>query len=321
MANNNIKLISHQDIKALNITPLQCVKWVEESFRIKYDSTLPPKVTIHPQNDDFFNAMPCLLPSSYERYSIKVVHRIEGATPALGSDIMLYNSKNGQLMAIIDGDWITTMRTGAVTALAARLFKSSNVNTYSIVGLGNTARASALCLAADNADTPIKFRLKRYKDQAEIFIDRMQNLKNVSWEIIDDMETFIGDADVIISCVTSAGDMLFSEDEKNYKKGVLVLPVHSRGFQNCDTTFDKVFADDRSHVAGFRYFNQFKHFDELSHVLLGDTIGRENDEERILAYNVGLGLHDALYASKIYDMKAESTASFEQIKENRKFWV
>ena len=320
MKDNTIKLIPHQEIRKLGITPQQCIDWVEESFSIKYDATLPPKISIHPQGDDFFNAMPCLLPSEYGRYCIKVVHRIEHAVPSLGSDIMLYDSHRGNLLAIIDGDWITTMRTGAVTALAARLFKRSGVNTYSIVGLGNTARASALCLVADNKNTPITFRLMRYKDQAEIFAERLKDYKYVTCEIIDNMEDFIAGADVIISCVTSASQ-LFSEDDKAYKKGVLVLPVHSRGFQNCDLTFDKVFADDRGHVEGFRYFSQFKSFDELSNVLLGKIPGRENDEERILNYNVGLGLHDALYATKIYDMFVSSSMAYHQIKEDRKFWI
>ena len=321
MKDRQIKVISHQDIKNLGITPQQCLEWVEESFSIKYDSVLPPKISIHPQGDDFFNAMPCLLPSKYARYCIKVVHRIENAVPSLGSDIMLYDSLHGSLLAIVDGDWITTMRTGAVTALATRLLKRSNVSTYSIVGLGNTARATALCLAAENKGTPITLRLMRYKDQAELFAERLKDYKHVTCKIIDSMEEFIAGADVIISCVTSAGNKLFSEHDEAYKKGVLVLPVHSRGFQNCDLTFDKVFADDKGHVEGFRYFSQFKQFDEISNVILGKSPGRENDEERILDYNVGLGLHDALFASKIYAMFTASSVTYHQIKEDKKFWV
>ena len=321
MNDRQIKVISHLEIKDLGITPQQCLKWVEESFSIKYDASLPPKISLHPQGDDFFNAMPCLLPSKYERYCIKVVHRIENGVPSLGSDIMLYDSLHGNLLAIVDGDWITTMRTGAVTALAARLFERSNVKTYSIVGLGNTAGATALCLIADHEGTPITLRLMRYKDQAERFAERLKDYKNVTCEIIDRMEDFIAEADVIISCVTSAGNNLFSENDDAYRKGVLVLPVHSRGFQNCDLTFDKVYADDRGHVEGFRNFSQFKHFDELSNVLLGKSVGRENDEERILDYNVGLGLHDAVFASKIYDMFTSSSVTYHQIKEDKKFWV
>ena len=66
-------------------------------------------------------------------------------------------------------------------------------------------------------------------------------------------------------------------------------------------SFDHIFADDKGHVEGFKYFSQFKEFNELSEVLLGKVIGRDNDEQRIMAYNIGLGLHDVLFASKIYE--------------------
>ena len=137
---NIVKIIRHEDIVKAGITPNQCLKWIEESFKIKYESSLPPKTSLHPQGDDFFNTMPCLLPERFGRFSMKEVHRIEGQEPSLGSDILLYDSKQGNLLAIIDGDWITTMRTGAVAALTARLLKPSYANDYSFIGLGNTAQ-------------------------------------------------------------------------------------------------------------------------------------------------------------------------------------
>ena len=85
------------------------------------------------------------------------------------------------------------------------------------------------------------------------------------------------------------------------------MPVHTRGFQNCDTIFDKVFGDDTDHVRDFRYFSQFRKFGEISDVLSGELPGRENDQERILSYNIGLGLHDVYFASKIEQLLNEKT--------------
>ena len=55
-------------------------------------------------------------------------------------------------------------------------------------------------------------------------------------------------------------------------------------------------------MQAFKYFSKFQNFDEISRVLLGESIGRENSKERILSYNIGLGLHDVYYAKKIYDL-------------------
>ena len=35
-------------------------------------------------------------------FGIKEVHRIEGAVPSLGSDMMLYNANTGELIALVD---------------------------------------------------------------------------------------------------------------------------------------------------------------------------------------------------------------------------
>jgi len=319
---NKVRIIRHNDVINAGITPKQCIDWIIESFMMKYESTLPPKTSIHPQGDDFFNTMPCLLPDRYGRFSIKEVHRIAGQEPTLGSDILLYDSKKGNLLAIIDGDWITNMRTGAVAALSARMFKVPDAVDYSFIGLGNTARATALCILEDNKDKQILFRLLRYKDQAESFIERFKDYKNLTIEVIDDIETLISSSSVIISCISSASGLLCSNDEL-FKPGTLLIPVHTRGFQNCDLFFDKVFGDDTGHIQGFKYFSRFKKYDELSQVLIGKNPGRESNDERIICYNIGLGLHDAVYSSHIYDMLSddEHIPFILQDKETRKFWI
>ena len=106
-----MKLITQPQIKSLNIAPAQCVEWVKESFSLKSQAQLPAKISLHPQGNDFFNTMPCLLPAPHNYFGVKLVHRIKGATPALGGDILLYDSKGGNLLAMMDADWITTMRT------------------------------------------------------------------------------------------------------------------------------------------------------------------------------------------------------------------
>lgn len=318
-----IKIIQQEQITSLNISPAECVKWVEEGFRMKDQAQMPPKPSVHPQGEDFMTTMPCLLPEQEgkKRFGIKVVNRIEGQNPALSSMICLYDAKTGHLLAIMDGDWITAMRTGAVATLAARLFQKEGTNTYSMIGLGNIARATALCLIADNKNRNIKIRLMRYKDQAERFVDRFKDAGNVTFEIIDTKEEFLSKADVVISCVTVATDLLFP-DEALFRKGITVIPVHVRGFQNCDLFFDKVFGDDTGQIRNWKYFSKFRQYDELHHVLLGRNPGREDQDERILSYNYGLALHDIVYASRIYDMISEKECdTFNYCRQDMKIWI
>jgi ornithine cyclodeaminase len=317
-----VSIIQQQQIDALNISSKECIEWVKQGFLMKDDAQMPAKLSVHPQGEDFMTSMPCLLPKYNGRkyFGLKLVSRIEGQTPTLKSDITLYDAETGQLLAIMDGDWITAMRTGAVAALAARTFQRKDVDTYSMIGLGNIARAVALCLIADNEDRHITIRLMRYKDQAEQFIERFKGHNNVTFEIIDNPTAFLSEADVVISCVTVATELLFP-DNSLYKKGVTVIPVHVRGFQNCDLFFDKVFGDDTGQIQTWKYFNQFHEYDEIHHVLQGKNPGRTNDDERILSYNYGLALHDIVFASKIYEKAINTSQGFEYQKQDKKTWV
>lgn len=322
METSKVSVIQQEQIDQLNISPKECIEWVKQGFLMKDEAQMPAKLSVHPQGEDFMTSMPCLLPkhNGKKYFGLKLVSRIEGQTPTLKSDITLYDAETGRLLAVMDGDWITAMRTGAVAALAARTFQRSGVDTYSMIGLGNIARAVALCLIADNSHRHINIRLMRYKDQAEQFIERFKAYDNVTFDIIDDPKAFLSEADVLISCVTVATELLFPDDTL-FKKGVTVIPVHVRGFQNCDLFFDKVFGDDTGQIQKFKYFSQFREYDEIHQVLLGKNPGRTNDDERILSYNYGIALHDIVFASKIYEKASSSSSGFELKKQDKKIWV
>lgn len=323
-----MKIISEKLIRSLGITPKECVAWVYESFAMKQEAQLPAKISVHPTDTDFFTSMPCLLPflmvggeRNVRYFGIKEVHRIEGAVPSLGSDMMLYNATNGELLALVDCDWITTMRTGAVAAISARVLRKNDANVYGLVGLGNTARATMLCILESEPERHFDVKLLRYKNQAELFIDRFKGYNNVSFEILDDINELAHKSEVFISCITSANGLLV-EDINTFQPGVTVIPVHMRGLQNCDTTFDRVFGDDTDHVKGFKYFSQFHDYNEIGEVLAARDPGRRSDEQRIIDYNYGLALHDVVFASKIYELvKDMAIPSIDIIKETEKFWI
>ena len=324
-----MKIITQQEIKALNISPEVCVKWIRESFAMKKMAQLPAKISVHPADTDFFTSMPCLLPNpttssvNFQRqyFGIKEVHRIHGAVPSLGSDMMLYDATTGELLALLDTDWITTMRTGAVAAVSAKALRKTDASTYGFVGLGNTARATMLCVLGAETEKQFKVKLLKYKDQAELFIARFADYPNVTFEVMDDINEMAQSVDVLVSCITSATGQLVSD--RALLPGITVIPVHMRGFQNCDTTFDRVLGDDTDHVRGFKYFNQFKAYNEIGEVLSGADPGRTSDQQRIIDYNYGLALHDVVYAAKIYELMEHDpkVECVTMVKETEKFWV
>lgn len=312
-----MKVIDFQTISGLNIKPEVCVGWIEESFALQYSANLPAKVCLHLPDNVFFTTMPCHIPAIH-RFGTKVVYRFPEHIPSLKSEILLYDDQEGKLLALLDGTWITAMRTGAVACLCINLLRNSWTPKYAFIGLGNTARATLLCLLNSNKKEHFHVYLQAYKNQEISFIKRFESFPNVTFSVVHSPRELITDADVVVSSVTAA-DNLIAEDDW-FKKGALVVPIHTRGFQNCDLFFDRVFADARNHVSQFKYFDRFKYFDEISNVLSGIHPGRTNDQERILAYNIGIGLHDIYFASKIFEL-AISSNHIELFNVTEKFWI
>ncbi|MEG0618613.1 MAG: ornithine cyclodeaminase [Bacilli bacterium] len=293
-------VISHEEIESLKITPEEYLKWIEVSISEKKTAVLPPKISLKPEEGQFYNFMPSILPKQ-KVSGIKVVNRYPNRVPTLDSQILLYNLETGKNVAILDGNLITTMRTGAVAAHSILKLEKEATCVYSFIGLGNQARSTAYVLSSVLKNKAITFKLLRYKDQHVKFADFLKKYYSdeVTIIFVDTYEEAIRGSDVVISSVTYF-DQDIVDDLSWFNEGVLLVPIHTRGFLNCDRYFDKIFADDKGHVEGFKYFSEFKHFSEVSDILEDNEKGRANNSEKIIAYNIGLGIHDLFFANKIF---------------------
>ena len=321
-----MKIITFKDITDLNISPSVCYDWAEYMIRNKDKTILPPKISMKPSDGVFCNVMPSIVEGSANIGwgGVKVVTRYPHRVPSLESRILFMNADTGEFVALMDGTWITTMRTGAVAAHTIMLLGKKDFKTIGIMGLGNVSRATLLVLLAKMPDRKFDIKLLRYKDQAEDFIERFRGYGNITFTIVDTTEEMVKGSDVVISGATYLPEDVC--EDSFFDEGVLVVPIHTLGFTNCDLFFDKVFADDTGHVCHFKNFNRFPKFAEVSEVVNGKKPGRENDRERILAYNIGISIQDIEFAGNIYKMLEKNgtlaTLPDADMKEpGEKFWV
>ncbi len=313
-----MKIITHQDILNLNITPSEAYDWSEFVIKNKNTAILPPKISIKPDTMEgvFCNVMPCYFG---DFGGVKMVTRYPDRAPSLDSQLMLLDTKTGVTRALIDANFITALRTGAVCVHSLLQFAVKDFSVIGMMGLGNVARATAIILFDKVKDRKLTVKLLKFNDEHELFADRFKDCENVEFVFCDTAEEVVDGSDVVISAVTYAGQNLC--EDKYFKPGVVVIPVHTLGFTNCDLFFDKVFADDYGHVKHFKYFDKFKSFAEVSDVVNGVKPGRENDEERILVYNIGIALHDIYYAGQIYGKMENSATEVEFLPPTERFWL
>jgi alanine dehydrogenase len=315
-----MKIIDFETIRALDINPREFYYWAEEAWHQKRNALMPPKSKMHQDDAGRYICMPCVLPS-IDTAGVKFICRNMNdynGIPKRNSNIMMQRCSKPGLEAVVDGNYITNMRTGAVAVENVKLFAKSNFKTLGLMGLGIAARAFFLIFCEMYKEQEISVKLYRYKDQAESFIKRFSYASNIHFTIVDSYDD-VCSCDVVISCISNATSILCKDDV--FKEGSTVIPVHTRGFQNCDLFFDKVFVDDIGHVKDFKYFDRFKSCSEVSDVVLGAVPGRINDKERIIAYCGGIALHDIYFARKIIDLVGDKCPDVLMQLPDTRFWI
>lgn len=303
-------------IEDLQLDPTVWYDWAEHVLQNKHDYIMPAKLSLH-YNSSYFNTMPSILPKD-GIMGCKVVNRYIDRVPALESQLLLYNYNTGKNLALMDGSYITAMRTGASAVHAIETFANPDFYEVGFMGLGNIGNATLEVFFAHYKNKKIKMKLLRYKNHSDIAIERYKKYDNVEFVVVESIRDIIINSDVVISCITYTDDIL--SDPSWYKPGCLLLPIHLRGFQNCDIVFDKIYGDEYEQIKGFRYFSEYKFFAETSEVLRGEKEGRTNHDERIIIYYMGMSIHDIYAASQIFNYFKEEK-DIQELGPRTKTWL
>jgi ornithine cyclodeaminase/alanine dehydrogenase len=274
----------------------------------------PPKPGIHPQPDAFIHGMPGYLPRQ-KAAGLKWVSSFSsnaglGIPPVMGLFI-LNDVQTGQPLAVMDCRWITAMRTGAVSAVAARYLATKNSAIVGIIGAGIQGRYNLLALAAA-IPTLQSVRIFDINPRTcDGFVAAFAGELQLQFEICQSPQKVIEGADIIVTATGRLDQPIFKE--KWISPGALVLPVHHRGWENRTLhKVDKFITDDwqqlklaHESVGGFDGPLPQRHA-ELGKIIIGQKPGRENEQERIIDFNYGLAIEDVAMANEIY-LRAKAT--------------
>lgn len=298
----NIIQIEENVIKNLSVRPKEYYDMANYVIQNPHEFILPTKTRIPLENTDYFNVMPCMIPSC-QLGGVKIVTRSDERRRRkesnIDSDIFLYDLETLSIQAIVDGSYITTIRTAAVAVHSILNFASSK-NTIAMVGLGKIGTAIGDILFDIEEQYPFTIKLYKYKDHAEKFINRFKDCKNVTFKICDTYEELMQDSDVIVSSVTYMSNDFCPAS--SYKEGCTVIPVHLRGFMECDKEFDHIITSDLESIKKFGHYEEFKKLSHIDQIVNFSSKVRNNLKDRVLVYNLGLASFDIYFAAKIYKL-------------------
>jgi ornithine cyclodeaminase/alanine dehydrogenase-like protein (mu-crystallin family) len=301
--------LSQEDVISTGMTMPETIAVVEGALREHGLGRVenPPKPGIHP-GDSFIHAMPGFLPRK-KVAGLKWVSSFTGNTrldlpPVMGL-LILNDVQTGQPLAVMDCRWITAMRTGAVSAVAARYLAAKKSRVVGIIGAGIQGRYNLLALAAELPSLEIVRIFDLNRRTAEGFEAGLAGELQLRFEIGNAPQEVIEGADIIVTATGRLDQPIFKE--KWISPGTLVLPVHHRGWENRTLhKLDKFITDDwrqlnlaHEKVGGFDGPLPVR-YTELGQIITGQKPGRENERQRIIDFNYGLAIEDVAVAGEIY---------------------
>lgn len=117
--------LSQADVASVGLTMAEIINALEEMFHEKGEGRveMPPKPGIHTRPDAFIHAMPAYIPA-LESAGMKWVsgypENQKRGLPYITGLLILNDAETGIPLSVMDCVWITAMRTGAATAVAAK---------------------------------------------------------------------------------------------------------------------------------------------------------------------------------------------------------
>lgn len=318
-------ILSKEDIKKV-FSMKDAVDSVKQAFSIYSEgkSVVPLRVNIEVAKHNGQSLfMPGYVPD-LDSVGIKIVSvfpkNVEKGIPSVPAQMILLDGTTGEVCCIMDGTYLTQLRTGAASGAATDVLASPDAKVAAIFGAGGQAMCQLEALLAVRKLKLVKvFSLS---DRAKKFVeDAKIELKEYGVEIIavESADEALKDAD-IITAVTTSKKPVFPGNL--VKKGAHVNGVgsYTREMQELDEYIvaktDKVFVDSKDAVIaeagdfiqpmekGLIDHNRIN--GELGEVILGKVKGRENDSEITLFKTVGIAVQDVVTANKIYKKALEN---------------
>ena len=314
-----VLILSRQDVESL-LTMRDTLDIVEEGFRqLSRDNVImPQRPVVHVKKEQgIFLIMPAYVSGEMNIFSNKIVavypnNPEKYRLPTILASITLYDVKTGELLSIMDGSFITAMRTGAASGVATKYLARRDSETVGILGTGAQARTQ---IEAMHETLKIK-RVKAYglnRDQTQHFCQEIGEKLSIKIDSCSSEETVRG-SDVVILATSSKTPVLDGNwlDEGTHINAIGSHTPTTRELDDITVQRSRIIVDLKEAAlseAGDFLIPISKGllppdpvYAELGELVIGRKRGRIDNQEITLFKSVGLAVQDAATAFKVYSI-------------------
>lgn len=269
--------------------------------------------------------MPCYLEGN-DALAIKIVSvyekNLKKGLPTIFATVLVNDPETGKPLAIMEGGYLTAMRTGATSGVATKYLARKDSKVVGIIGAGVQARTQlwAVCEVrhiekALVYDVDVK--------RAKVFAEEMSKKLGIDIEVAKSSEEVAKNSDVLVLATTAKEPVINGEwikegthitsigwvgpkgrelDSKTVKKSKLIVDSKEAVLSESGDIIIPIREGiiDKNHI-----------YAELGEIVSGIKKGRVSDEEITLFKSVGLAIEDAITAKLAYEKALEKGIGIE----------
>jgi ornithine cyclodeaminase/alanine dehydrogenase len=264
------------------------------------ETDAPPKRGIDPDEDTHIRAMTAFIPSLNAagcKWISGFPRNVAKGLPTINGLMILNELETGLPVAVMDCTWITAVRTAACTAVSARYLARADSRTVGIVACGLQGRVNLEALAGMYDLEHVRcFDIRR--EAAERFAAEMGERLGLEIEVVDTPPAAVRERDIVVTSLPAPKHPDPPVTAGTLSPGGFACLLDfdacfdGRAMRECDT----LVTDDLQQVAFFKRLGWYRTTPEpdadLGKICAGRQRGRESDDWRTIAINMGIGLLD-----------------------------
>jgi ornithine cyclodeaminase/alanine dehydrogenase-like protein (mu-crystallin family) len=311
-----VLVLSRRDVADLLTLP-DCIAAVERAFRLHADgASLGPAVLGVPAGAGGFHVKAAGLRGDRSYFAAKTNGNFpdnprRSGRPAIQGTVVLADAVDGTPLAVIHSGSLTALRTGAATAVAARLLARADARIATLVGCGAQGDVQLDALAAV---LPLQraWVLDLDPGRAEAAAARATARLGIPVEATTDLRAALRASDVCATCTPARGALVSAAD---VAPGTFIAAVgaDSQGKQELDPALVAAATlvvdvveqcaeiGELQHALAAGLMTRQQVHAELADVVAGRRPGRSRPDEITIFDSTGTALQDVAAALAVYE--------------------
>lgn len=227
--------------------------------------------------------------------------------------VFLHDINSGELLSIMDGNYMGMIRTGAATGVATKYMAREDSQVTGILGTGWQSKGQLMAVKEAMDINHFK-AYSRNADKREAFCKEMEKLLVAEVIPVETAEEVLEGSDIVITSTTAAEPLFDGEliqsgvhinaiganflykreiDEKTVRKSDIIV-VEDK--EQCKYEAGELLpVVDKGRL-------EWDKLTELGEVVVGKERGRNNDEEITLFKSLGIAVEDIAIAAHLYSL-------------------